>query len=286
MRQSSLGFGLMLSAFLCLNAVLPAAAKVYQTTAKTYTVPATPLDLAVSGDGNYTFVLTPNGKVIIYPKVGEKEEPTKEEISVGGDFDHIAASITGDKIWLSNQKTKQVQEVYVDFVKQLKAEGSPFLGEEKAPVVITAFSDFQCPHCAQLGEIFQKLLEKNPNTVKIVYKYNPLPMHQFAGAAAVAAFAAHKQGKFWQYHDLVYAEFRDLTMEKLTQYAEKLGLNMPQFQQQMNSQEAKDKVIGDIQEGRDAGVTGTPTVFLNGRIVRDRTPEGFQKMIDEALKSK
>jgi len=281
MRTLFLGGGLLLSASIALAIGQPVEAKVYQSVDKTYNATNTPLDLAVSVDGNYTFVLGPNGKVTIYNKDGGKEE-----ISVGGDFDQIAVSGTGDKIWLSSQKSKQVQGVFVDFVKQLSAEGSPFLGEEKAPVVLTIFSDFQCPHCAQMGDVFQKLLAKNPTSIKIVYKYNPLPNHQFAGAAAIAAYAAHKQGKFWQYHDLVYADFRDLTLEKLTQYAEKLGLNMPQFQQQMNSQEAKDKVIGDLNEGREAGVSGTPVLFVNGRLARERTPEALQKLIDEALKQK
>lgn len=281
MRTLFWGCGLMLSASLCLVAVHPASAKVYQSVDKTYTAANTPLDLAVSADGSYTFVLGPSGKVTIYTKDGGKEE-----ISVGGDFDQIAASASGDKIWLSSQKSKQIQEVFVDFVKQLTSDGSPFLGEEKAPVVLTVFSDFQCPHCALMGEVFQKLLEKNPTSIKIVYKYNPLPNHQFAGAAAIASYAAHQQGKFWQYHDLVYADFRDLNLEKLTKFAEKLGLNMPQFQQQMNSQEAKDKVIRDLQEGREAGVTGTPVVFVNGRLARERTVEELQKLIDEALKKK
>jgi protein-disulfide isomerase len=277
----NLALTILLALSLGLAVALPAEAKVYQTVDKTYTAPVAPLDLAVSADGNYTFVLGSGGKVVIYNKAGEKEE-----IQAKGEFDRIQVSATGDKVWLSSQKTKEIQEIFVDFVKQLSADGAPFLGEEKAPVVITAFSDFQCPHCALLGEVFQKLLEKNPTTIKIVYKYYPLPNHQFAGAAAVAAYAAHKQGKFWQYHDLVYTEFRDLTLEKLTAYAEKLKLNMPQFQQQMNSQEAKDQVIANLQEGRDAGVTGTPAVFVNGRLARERTVESLQKLIDEALKKK
>lgn len=264
---------------LCLSAAQPAWAKVFQSVDKTYTAAVTPLDIAVSSDGNYTYILGAGGKIVIYTKAGEKEE-----ISVGGDFDRIVTSGDGDKIWLSNQKTKEIKEVFVDFIKKLTTDGSPFLGEDKAPVVITVFSDFQCPHCAQLGEIYPKLLEKYPNSIKIVYKYYPLPNHQFAGAAAVAAYAAQQQGKFWQYHDMVYAEFRDLTMEKLTGFAEKLGLNMPQFQQQMNSQEAKDKVIRDIQEGQAAGTTGTPTIFINGRLARERALEPLQKMIDESLK--
>ncbi|MBU4153354.1 MAG: thioredoxin domain-containing protein [Proteobacteria bacterium] len=262
-----------------LSAAQPCLAKVFQSVDKTYNAPVAPLDLAVSSDGNYTFILGANGKIIIYTKAGEKEE-----LSVGGDFDRIVTSGDGDKIWLSNQKTKEIKEVYIDFVKKLTSDGSPFLGDDKAPVVITIFSDFQCPHCAQLGELFPKLLEKYPTSIKIVYRYYPLPNHQFAGAAAVASWAAHQQGKFWQYHDLVYANFRDLTMEKLTGFAEQLGLNMPQFQQQMNSQEAKDAVIRDIQEGQTAGVTGTPVMYINGRLVRERTMEPIQKMIDESLK--
>lgn len=265
---------------LCLGLTAqPGWAKVFQSVNKTYTAPVAPLDLAVSSDGNYTYILGPNGKIVIYTKAGEKEE-----ISVGGDFDRIVTSGDGDKIWLSNQKTKEIKEVFVDFIKKISAEGSPFLGEDKAPVVITIFSDFQCPHCAQLGDIYPKLLEKYPTSIKIVYKYYPLPNHQFSGAAAVAAWAAQQQGKFWQYHDLVYANFRDLTMEKLTGFAEQLGLNMPQFHQQMNSQEAKDKVIQDIQEAQAAGATGTPTMFINGRLARERTMGPLQKMIDESLK--
>lgn len=281
MRNISLGLGLMLSASFFFAGVQPTQAKVYQTADKTFTANNTPLDIAVSVDGNLTFILEPNGKVTIYTKDGGKEE-----ISVGGDFDRIEAPGIGDKIWLSSRKTKQIKSVFVDFVKQISTDGSPFLGEEKAAVVITVFSDFQCPHCSKMGELFEKLLAKNPTSIKIVYKYNPLPNHQFSGAAAVAAYAAHQQGKFWQYHDLVYANFQELTIEKLTQFAEQLGLNMPQFQQQMNSQEAKDKVIKDLQEGREAGVSGTPVLFLNGLLVRDRTPENLQKLIDEALKKK
>ncbi len=275
----NLAITLMLSLSLCLAAALPARAKIFQTVDKSYTAPISPLDMAVSADGNVTYLLGANGKIVIYNKAGDKEE-----IQVKGDFDHIQVSAVGDKIWLSSQKTKEIKEIFIDALKQFNNEGAPFLGQEKAPVVITAFSDFQCPHCALLGEVFQKLLEKNPATLKVVYKYYPLPSHQFAGAAAVAAHAAFKQGKFWQFHDLVYAEFRDLTMEKLAGYAEKLKLNMPQFQQQMNSQEAKDQVIANLQEGRDAGVTGTPAVFVNGRLAHERTVEALQKMIDEALK--
>lgn len=277
MRKLLVTFQLILC--FCLFAAHPALAKVFQSVDKTYTAPVAPLDLAVSSDGNYTYILGANGKIVIYTRNGEKEE-----ISIGGNFDRIVTSGNGDKIWVSNQKTKEIKEVFIDFLKKLTSDGSPFLGEEKAPVVITVFSDFQCPHCAQLGELYPKLLEKYPTSIKIVFKYFPLPNHQFSGAAAVASWAAQQQGKFWQYHDLVYENFRDLTLEKLTGFAEQLGLNMPQFQQQMNSQEAKNKVIQDIQEGQTSGVTSTPTIYINGRLARERSLVAMEKMIDESLK--
>lgn len=112
--------------------------KVFHSVNQTYTTASSPIDVAGSVDGKYTFVLTEGGKVIIYKESGEKEE-----ITVDPAFDKIFVSEAGDKIWLSSKKDNKVQEVFVDFVKQINISDSPFLGEENAPVVITVFSDFQ-----------------------------------------------------------------------------------------------------------------------------------------------
>lgn len=279
MRKRHLPAALVCLIALFLAAAQPLWAKVYQTVDQSLSLPVAPLAVAVSGDGNVTFVLGPDGKVLVSTKAGERDE-----ITIGKDFDQIATTFTGDKIVVSSRKTKQLQSIYVDFLKHLTTDGSPFLGNDKAPLVLVSFSDFQCPHCAKLGAVYQQLLEKYPNSLKIVYKYFPLPNHQFSGLAAVAAVAAGKQGKFWQYHDLIYANFDSLTPEKINQFAEKLGLNMPQFQKDMNSQEAKDRVIRDLEEGRAAGVLGTPTLFLNGRMIRNHSLAGIEKMIDETRK--
>ena len=113
-----------------------AAAKVYQTPDKTYNTTTTPIDIAGSETGT-TFVLTEGGKVVIFSKSG------KNEIAVDKDFDRITTTPKGDKIMLSSSVSKKVQTIFVDFAKQINIEGSPFLGEENAPVVIIAFSDFQ-----------------------------------------------------------------------------------------------------------------------------------------------
>lgn len=128
------------------------------------------------------------------------------------------------------------------------------------------------------------MLEQHPETVKIVFKHFPLQSHRFAAVAALASVAAHKQGKFWQYHDLLFENYKNLSNEKFNEFAEKLNLNMPLFNKDMNSKERRDKVSQDFKDGRDAGVNGTPVIFINGRKLRDRTLSGFQKIIAEELK--
>lgn len=254
-------------------------AKVYQTINQTYSTTTSPLDLTTSEDGRHSFVLTQGGKVLIYGENGQKDE-----IKVDPSFDHISAAINGDKIFLSSSKDKKVQEILLDFVKHVDITGDPFLGPENAKVVMVVFSDFQCPHCARLGPLFEQVLEKYPDNVKIVYKNFPLSMHRFAGTASLAAFAAQNQGKFWQYHDLIFENYQNLSLEKFTQFAKQLNLNIPQFKKDMNSNETRERVARDFEEGRRLKVTGTPTIFVNGRKLRERNLAAIQKIINEELK--
>ncbi len=256
----------------------PAQAKVYTTVAQTYKTNAAPLDITTSEDGRHTFVLTKGGKVLIYSRKG-----LEEQITVDPAFDRITAAVGGDRLFLSSTKTRQVREVLVDFVHKIDISGSPFLGPEKAKVTIVVFSDFQCPHCAKLGPLFEQILDKNPATVKIVYKNFPLNIHRYAAAAALAAAAADMQGKFWQYHDLIFENYQNLSIEKLISFASQLDLNIPEFKKYMNSNAAKIKVGRDYEEGRRLKVTGTPTIFVDGRLVRERNFDNIQKMIDEEL---
>ncbi len=256
----------------------PAQAKVYTTVAQTYKTNAAPLDITTSEDGRHTFVLTKGGKVLIYSRKG-----LEEQIAVDPAFDRITAAVGGDRLFLSSTKTRQVREVLVDFVHKIDISGSPFLGPEKAKVTIVVFSDFQCPHCAKLGPLFEQILDKNPATVKIVYKNFPLNIHRYAAAAALAAAAADMQGKFWQYHDLIFENYQNLSIEKLISFASQLDLNIPEFKKYMNSNAAKIKVGRDYEEGRRLKVTGTPTIFVDGRLVRERNFDNIQKMIDEEL---
>lgn len=102
----------------------------------------------------------------------------------------------------------------------------------------------------------------------------------------MAALAAHKQNKFWQMHDLIFENYTQLTPEKFKEFAGKLGLDMAKFEQDLDDVELTKQVQLDLQNGFNAGVRGTPTLFINGRRLKNRSFEGFRAMIDEELKKK
>ena len=120
--------------------------------------------------------------------------------------------------------------------------------------------------------------------VQIVWKHLPLKMHKQAPAAHAAAEAAHKQGSFWEMHDLLFANQRELNAEKFYEHAEKLGLDVERFKTDYLSEAVKKRVDADTQEAARLGVTGTPGFFINGRFLSGAKPfEDFKKMIDEEL---
>ena len=131
--------------------------------------------------------------------------------------------------------------------------------------------------------LLEQVLEKNPNTVKLVFKNFPLPRHLFATKAAAAALAAGRQGKFWEYHDRLFDNYRNLSDEKFKEIAGELKLNQLEFEQGMKDPEILARVRRDSIEGKNAGVSGTPTIFINGRQLKNRTLPGFQALIDKEL---
>ena len=131
------------------------------------------------------------------------------------------------------------------------------------------------------------MLKAFPNDVNFVYKQFPLPatMHPNAMPAAKAAMAAGKQGKFWEMHDILFQNSRDLGADKIKEYAGKIGLDVPRWEKDVNSPEVQQQVEKEMAEGRAADVSGTPTFFVNGKRVMNRSFEGFKDMVDAALKS-
>jgi protein-disulfide isomerase len=129
------------------------------------------------------------------------------------------------------------------------------------------------------------VLEKNPQTVKLVFKNMPLKFHQMAMPAARAALAAQEQGKFWEFHDRLFAE-KKLSKVSIARIAQELNLDIARFEKDMASPETQARINKDLQDAQKAGVTGTPTAFINGRLLKQRSLEGFQAIIDDELRKR
>jgi protein-disulfide isomerase len=132
--------------------------------------------------------------------------------------------------------------------------------------------------------VLEQVLEKNPDKVKLVFKNFPLRNHKFAMQAATAALAAEKQGKFWEFHDLLFKDYNRLNEQKVKEIAQKLKLDMQQFEKDRKDPGIRALINRDVSEGSRAGVRGTPTIFVNGRLLRNRSMAGFQELIEKALK--
>jgi len=129
----------------------------------------------------------------------------------------------------------------------------------------------------------EQVLEKNPDRVKLVFKNFPIRNHKFAMEAAIAALAAEKQGKFWEFHDLLFKDYNRLNEQKVKEIAQQLKLDMEKFEKDRKDPQTRAMINRDLAEGNRAGVRGTPTVFINGRLLRNRSMAGFQELIEKAL---
>ncbi len=162
--------------------------------------------------------------------------------------------------------------------------GAPSRGLESAKVAIVEFSDFQCPFCGRVTPTLDKIEKEYGDRVRIVFKHLPLSIHSKAPAAHAAAEAAHRQGKFWEMHDRIFANQRALEPDIFEGYAEAIGLDMDRYRVDIASADVKKRIDADMSEARRLGVTGTPGFFLNGRFVSGAQPfERFQTLIDEEL---
>jgi protein-disulfide isomerase len=127
------------------------------------------------------------------------------------------------------------------------------------------------------------VFEKYSKEMKLVFKNFPLRNHKFAWSAAIAALAANKQGKFWELHDQLYENYNRLSEQKIREIAQQVGLDMEKFDKDMKDPKLKAMVERDFQEGARAGVRGIPTIFVNGRQLRNRSFQGFQAAIEKEL---
>jgi protein-disulfide isomerase len=162
--------------------------------------------------------------------------------------------------------------------------GSPARGPEHAPIEMIEFSDFECPFCQRANPTVTRVLAAYGDRIRFVYRNYPLPSHPHAQAAAEAAQCADEQGKFWPYHDRLFANAGRLSEDDLKAAATAVGLDRPRFDACVASHKYRDRIEADIAAGNDAGVTGTPAFFINGRALSGAQPfDAFKQIIDEEL---
>lgn len=178
------------------------------------------------------------------------------ELQEGKSIDYIRAEL--------KRKMNEAPPV-LDEPVSIPINGDPSTGPDNAKITLVEFSDFQCPYCALAVGNLKNLLAKHPNDLRLVFKEFPLDIHSQAEFAAEAALAAHEQGKFWPMHDKLYANFRSLSPEKITEIAKELGLDIPRFEADLKSGKYKPVVAKEIDQGERAGVMGTPTLFVDGK---------------------
>lgn len=166
---------------------------------------------------------------------------------------------------------------------------SPVKGTQDSRVVLVEFGDFQCPACKAAAPVLKRIEEEYEGRIRLVFRHFPLPVHGNAQIAAQAAEAAGEQGKFWEFHDILYGR-QDVWVHSsdpkrlFEDYAREIGLDMGKFKEDLDSGKVKDKVERDVRDGKSVGIDSTPTVFLNGeKFVGVPSYEDLKAKIDRLL---
>jgi protein-disulfide isomerase len=168
-----------------------------------------------------------------------------------------------------------------------KAEvgSAPVKGAKDALVTIVQYSDFQCPFCSRVEPTIDQVLKEYAGKVRVAWRNMPLPFHNNAKPAAIAAMAANQQGKFWQMHDILFKNQQALGAADLEKYAQEIGLNMSKFKAALEDKKLAEGIDADAAAGGKIGARGTPAFFVNGRFLSGAQPfERFKSLIDEELK--
>ncbi len=261
----------------CLLPAIGSAEIVWDVT-ETLKTEAPVLDMAVVHDGDWLVVLFP-AKVGIYSQVDKK---WIKHIDVDEDVNRIFRLNDADQLALAGQKKHEL--VFIDLAETFVFDNSelPFQGPADAPVTMVVFSDYECPYCVRLEPFLKQLTQQFPDKLKVIHKQFPLNMHKMARPAAKAAYSAERQGKFWEYHDELNKNHRNLNEDKLRAIALQLQLDMDQFDQDRKDPTFEALIDRDFGEGMAAGVKGIPTIFVNGKLAKQRSSQGLIDMINQA----
>jgi protein-disulfide isomerase len=190
--------------------------------------------------------------------------------------------------YLETLKAKTPVKVMLEPPRQTVAEaGRPARGPINAPIEMIEFSDFQCPYCLRASPIVTQVLNAYGDRIRFVYRHYPLPNHPNAWPAAEASQCANEQGKFWPYHDKLFASEGRLSDADLRRSAAEVGVDPAKFGACLDAHRFKADVDADIAAGDEAGVSGTPAFFINGRVLTGAQPfDAFKRVIDDELARK
>jgi protein-disulfide isomerase/uncharacterized membrane protein len=183
-----------------------------------------------------------------------------------------------DPAEIARQRPDFYQWFFQQPVLSVPIDGAHSLGDPNAPVTVVEFSDFECGHCSKFHKTLENFLRASGRSVRVIFRHFPLDascnptvstrLHQRACLAATAAECAAEQGKFWQYHDLLFGNQDALGREYLIAYADRLGLDGPRFAACLGGDAARERVARDARAGAELGIDSTPTVFINGRRIK------------------
>jgi protein-disulfide isomerase len=174
--------------------------------------------------------------------------------------------------------------ISADLARRHASGEAPAFGPSDARLTIVEYSDFQCPFCGRAAGVVDKLKEKYGTKIHFVFRQFPLEMHPNAELAAEAALAAHAQGKFWPFHDLLFQHQRDLERPSLERYAEQAGLDMATFKKALDEHTYESAVKSDMKLAMEAHVSGTPSMFIGTERVENPTDfESLSRDIDGKL---
>lgn len=234
--------------------------------------------VTTTADGQRIYALMKDGTIRLYGQDGQPQG----FFDVGPDVIRIVPQGV-NRLILQTKDQQQILLMAVVQKVRIATQGAPIQGQPDAPVTIAIFDDFECPYCSKVVPVIKDVLKAYPEQVKLVFKNFPLAIHKYSRAAAIAGLAAQQQGKFWLLYDLMFANYRQLNPAKIQELAQQVGLDMARFDKDLVDPELTRRIDADIREGKRIGVRGTPTLFINGRHVQQRSVAAMSLMIEAEL---
>lgn len=244
-------------------------------------VGGTILDVTTDPASELAFFLTPEA-VLIY---STEDKAVLDRIPLDERFDRIAYQ-SDDRLILTAADPARINIVRFSRIYDIDLTGRAVKGPKDAGVTLVVFDDYQCPYCARLERFVKQLLDTYPDDLNYVIKHFPLSSHPLAKQGAEAALAAGNQGKFWELHSRLLENHNTLTEEKITELAAGLNLDMEKFNRDRTSEQVQKIIAEDIANGRKVGVTGTPSVFMNGKRIENRQIGNLPVLILRELEKK